>query len=171
MNETTVLSQETLDKLLAVADGLPDGPTLDEILVQLHSASLASVFILSRKAQSREVRGEAAKIVSARLHEDDNGPEPPAFDAVSQGELPPKLATHRHFYKFPEDQQWVLTTRSGVRVGTFPSEAELDRWWLGLKKQAGRILTRKRKGTPPGSELPPQPPGRSRVEPSPDLRG
>jgi len=49
----------------------------------------------------------------------------------------------------------VLTTRGGVRVAVFPSEAELDRWWLGLKKQRGRILTRVRRGAPPGSELPP----------------
>ena len=168
MNESKILSQEVINHLLVVADGLPHGPTIDEILVQLHAASLASVFILSRKAQSSEVRCEAAKIVNARLHEDDNGPEPPAFDAVSQGELPPKLATHRHFYKFLEDQRWVLTTRNGIRIGAFPNEAELDRWWLGLKKQPGRILTRKRRGMPPGSELPPQPPGRSKVESSPD---
>ncbi len=149
MNEAKTLSEEAINDLLLVADGLPHGPTLDEIRGQLHAASLASVFILSRKAQSSEVRCEAAKIVDARLHEDDNGPEPPAFDAVSQGELPPKLATHRHFYKFCEDHQWVLTTRSGVRIGVFPSEAELDRWWLGLKKQPGRILSRKRRVTLP----------------------
>jgi hypothetical protein len=169
MNEAKILSQEAINQLLAVADGLPHGPTLDELLVQLRAAPLAAVFILSRKAQSSEVRSEAAKIVNARLHEDNNGPEPPAFDAVSEGEPPPKLATHRHFYKVCEDQRWVLTTRNGIRVGTFPSEAELDRWWLGLKKQRGRILTRKRRGMPPGSELLPQPPGGSKVEPSPDL--
>ena len=168
MNEAKSRSEEAVNQLLMLADGLPHGPTLDEIRGQLQAASLASVFILSRKAQSSEVRSEAAKIVNARLHEDDNGPEPPAFDAVSQGELPPKLATHRHFYKFCEDQRWVLTTRSGIRIGAFPSEAELDRWWLGLKKQTGRILTRKRRGAPPGSESPPQLPGRSKAEASPD---
>ena len=169
MNEAKILSEEAINHLLSVADGLPHGPTLDEILVKLNAASLASVFVLSRKAQSNEVRCEAAKIVHARLHEDDSGPEPPAFDAVSQGELPPKLATHRHFYKFCEDQQWVLTTRNGIRIGAFPSEAELDLWWLALKKQQGRILTPKRRGTPPGSELP-QLPGRSKSDPSPDRK-
>ena len=159
MNEAKVLSQEALDQLLAVADGLADGPTLDEILIQLHTASLASVFILSRKARSKEVRCEAAKIVQARLHEDDNGPAPLAFDAVSQGELPPNLATHRHFYKFFEDERWMLSTRSGIRVGVFPSEAELDRWWLGLKKQRGRILTRKRPKPSNGGEVTSEPGG------------
>jgi len=164
MNEAKVFSQEALNQILSVADGLPHGPTLDGILVQLHAASLASLFILSQKAQSKEVRCEAAKIMNARLHEDDHcGPESPTSDAVSLGELPPKLATHRHFYKFFEDERWVLTTRSGIRVGTFPSEAELDFWWQGLKKQRGRILTRRRRGSPPGSELPPQPPGRETI--------
>ena len=162
MGKAKTLSQEAINRLLSVADGLPQGPTLDDILAQLHSASLAAVFILSRKAQSREVRDEAAKIVKARLHDDDNGPEPPLFDALSQGELPPNLATHRHFYKFPEDQWWVLTTRSGIRVGAFPSEAELDCWWLGLKKQRGRILTRKRpKTSNPGEAI--SEPGGNRV--------
>jgi hypothetical protein len=55
--------------------------------------------------------------------------------------------TARHFYKFSDDDQWVLTTRSGVKIAAFASEADLDRWWRGLKKQRGRILTRVRRGT------------------------
>jgi len=169
MNEAKTLSREALNQLLSVADGLPDGPTLDELLVQFHAASLASLFILSRKAISKEVRCEAAKIVNARLHEDDPcDTESPISNGVSQHELPPKLATHRHFYKCFEDERWVLTTRSGIRVGIFSSEAELDFWWQGLKKQRGRILTRKRGGLPPGSEPPQQPLGCSKTKPSPD---
>ena len=75
MNKAKVLTQEALDQLLSVTDGQLHGPTLDEILVQLRAAPWVSVLILSRKAQSSEVRCEAAKIVNARLHEDENGPD------------------------------------------------------------------------------------------------
>jgi hypothetical protein len=154
MNETKALPPEALENLQALVDGLPQGPTLDAIRVQLQTAPLSSLFILSRKAQSSEVRSEAAQIMNARLHEDDScSPEPSTCDTIRQGELPANVATNRHFYKFLEDGRWVLTTRSGVRVGDFPSEAELDRWWLGLKKQRGRILTRKRSAAAPGSDI------------------
>ena len=150
MDEAKItLSQEAVDQLLSVADGLPDGPARAEMLGKLQTASFASLYVLSRKAQSSEVRCKAAEILDSRLHADESGnPEPPPPDVVSLGELPPNLAVHRHFLKFCEGQQWVLTTRSGVRVATFPSEAELDQWWLRLKKQRGRILSRVQRGTP-----------------------
>ena len=115
--------------------------------MQLRAAPSATLFILSRESKSKEVRCEADTMLSARLRGDDaNCPEPAPFNAVSQGELPAELATHRHFYKFSEGEGWVLTTRSGIRVAVFSSEAELDQWWKGLKKQRGRIITRVRRG-------------------------
>jgi hypothetical protein len=143
MSEANILSQDAIDQLLSLTDERVHGPTHEEIVIQLQTASLASLFVLSRKAHSTEVQREAATILNARLHEGDTSdPECSPFDAVSQGELPPSLATHRHFLKFSEGERWVLTTRSGIRVATFPNEAELDRWWLRLKRQRGRILTR-----------------------------
>jgi hypothetical protein len=147
MDENKYFSNETLQHLLSVPDPLPAG-TLGNIAIQLREAPLASVFVLSRKAESSEIRSEAEKAVNARLRED--GPagieSSPHSDAVARGELPPDVATARHFYKFPEGEQWVLTTRSGVRIASFPSEADLDHWWRGLKKQRGRIITRVQKG-------------------------
>jgi hypothetical protein len=61
------------------------------------------------------------------------------------------LATARHFYKFAEEEQWVLSTRKGVRIATFNNEADLDHWGRGLKKQRGRILTTVRRGHASGS--------------------
>jgi hypothetical protein len=143
-------ANETLHYLLSISNGPPQGPAWDAVLAQVRGASTASLFILSRKAQSSDVRREAAAALNARLHEPgDGGPaKPSSADAVSQDELPPELATHRHFYKFSEGEQWVLATRSGVRVAEFPSEAELDQWWRGLRKQRGRILTKVRRSTP-----------------------
>lgn len=148
MDENKHLPNERLQSLLAIPDPLPEG-MLDGIAVQLRAALLPSLFVLSRRAQSSAIRSEAAATLDARLHEDDEAPESsPSADAVARGELPPELATARHFYKFSEGDQWVLTTRSGVRIATFASEADLDRWWRGLKKQRGRILTRVRRDTP-----------------------
>ena len=131
-------ADETLVYLLSLTDAPPQGPAWDSILAQVHGASTASLFVLSRRAQSSEVRREAAAALNSRLHEPgDGGSEKPSSDVVSQGELPPELATHRHFYKFSEGEQWVLATRSGVRVAAFRSEAELDQWWRGLRKQRG----------------------------------
>jgi hypothetical protein len=149
MDENTNFSNETLQQLLSIPDPLPAG-TLDDIAVQLREAPLSSVFVISRKAQSSEVRSKAERAVNARLRED--GPVDPETSphaaAVNRGELPPEVATARHFYKFCEDEQWVLTTRSGIRIAAFPSEADLDHWWRGLKKQRGRIITKARKGKP-----------------------
>ena len=140
------LEAGALQHLLSIDDELSQGPAREGILAQLQAAPSASLFILSRKAQSEEVRYEAATILTARLHEDEaDNPESAFATAVSQGELPAELATHRHFYKFADDDGWVLTTRSGIQVAAFASEAELDRWWRGLKKQRGRILTRVRR--------------------------
>jgi hypothetical protein len=138
---------EAFQYLQSIGGELPPGPMRESILAQLRAAPSASLFILSRKAQSADVRCEAATILTARWHEDDASPEPAPFDAVSQRELPAELATHRHFYKFSEGERWVLTTRSGVKVAVFSSETELDQWWRGLKKQRGRILTGVRRGT------------------------
>jgi hypothetical protein len=148
MDENKTFSNEMLQYLLSIPDPLPEGKQGD-VRVQLREAPSASLFVLSRQAQSSEVRSEAARALDARLREgDDSGPGAALHsDAVARGELPPELATARHFYKFPEDEQWVLSTRSGVRIATFSSEADLDRWWRGLKKQRGRMLTRVRKAT------------------------
>ncbi len=148
MDENKNFSNETLQHLLSIPDPLPAG-MLGGIAGQLRAAPLASVFVLSRKAQSSEVRTEAGRLVNFRLREDDpvGSESSPHSDAVTRGELPPELATARHFYKFPEGEQWVLTTRSGVRIAAFLSEADLDHWWRGLKKQRGRIITRVRRGT------------------------
>ena len=147
MHENKNFSNETLQYLLSIPDPLAAG-TLGDFAVRLREAPLASVFALSRKAQSSEIRSEAERVVNARLREDDSaGPESsPHAEAVARGELPAELATARHFYKFPENEQWVLTTRSGIRIAAFPSEADLDHWWRGLKKQRGRIITRGRRG-------------------------
>lgn len=133
--------------LLSISDPLPDGMR-DDIAARLREAPLASLFVLSRQAQSSEVRSEAAAALNDRMRDDDDSASAtsPSLDAVARGELPPDLATARHFYKFSEDDQWLLTTRSGVRIAAFASEDELDRWWRGLRKQRGRILTRVRKG-------------------------
>jgi hypothetical protein len=124
------------------------------IMARLNDESSASLFVLSKKAQSKELQAAAANTLETRLRQDEPPAEPTAAAAdaaqVEQSltELPPELATARHFYKFAEGDRWVLSTRSGVRVRTFADEAELDRWWLGLKKQRGRILTtRRRKGS------------------------
>ena len=147
MEENKNFSNETLQHLLSIPDPLAAG-TLGDIAVRLRDAPLASVFALSRKAHSSEIRSEAEQAVNARLREDDpaNPESSPHADAVARGELPPEVATVRHFYKFREGEQWVLTTRSGIRVAAFPSEADLDHWWRGLKKQRGRIITRGKKG-------------------------
>lgn len=143
------LQSGPLQQLLSLGDELPAGPAREGVLAQLRAAPSAALFILSRESQSEAVRGEAAAVLSARLRDDDVAPpEPPPFDPVSQRELPAELATHRHFYKFPEGEGWVLTTRSGIKVAVFASEAELDQWWRGLKKQRGRILTRVRRDKP-----------------------
>ena len=140
------LQSGPLRQLLSRTDELPPGPEREGILAQLQSAPSAALFILSRDSQSEGVRCEAAAVLSARLRGDDaTGPEPPSFNAANQGELPAELATHRHFYKFAEGGGWALTTRSGIRVATFASEAELDQWWRGLKKQRGRMLTKVRR--------------------------
>jgi hypothetical protein len=139
---------ETLQDLLSVADPLP-AAALSDLPARLRDARAASLFTLSRQAQSSEVRAEAAKALSARLREDHPvaaDEKSPQADAIARGELPPELATARHFYKFSDEDQWVLTTRSGVKVASFASEADLDRWWRGLRRQRGRILTRVRKG-------------------------
>jgi hypothetical protein len=148
MDENKNLPNKTQQYLLSIPDALSAG-TLGDIAVQLRDAPSAFLFVLSRQAQSSEVRSEAARALHARLHENDpvGSGSSPHSDAVTQGELPPELATARHFYKFSDDDQWVLTTRSGVRIAAFASEADLDRWWRGLKKQRGRILTRVRRGT------------------------
>lgn len=147
MDENKYFANEKLQHLLSVADPLPAG-TLGNIAMQLREAPLASVFVLSRKAESSEIRSQAEKVVNARLREGNPSAieSSPHSDAVTRGELPPDVAMARHFYKFPEGEQWVLTTRSGIRIASFPSEADLDHWWRGLKKQRGRIITRVRRG-------------------------
>jgi hypothetical protein len=143
MDEGRGLSQEALQQRLSVAAGLGEGAARADVLAQLRAAPSAALFILSRRARSEDVRREAGEILSARLREDAAcRPEPSPSSATIPGELPAALAAHRHFYKFSEHERWVLATRSGIRVATFNSEAELDRWWRGLKKQRGRILTK-----------------------------
>jgi hypothetical protein len=148
MDGNKTLSNEMLQYLLSITDPLPEASQGD-ILVKLRDAPLASLFVLSRRAESSKIRSEAANALNARLREDDDpsSTSSPHSEAVSRGELPPELATARHFYKFPENEQWVLTTRKGVKIADFGSEADLDHWWRGLKKQRGRILTRVRKTT------------------------
>jgi len=115
------LQSGALQHLLSITDELPQGPVREGILAQLRATPSASLFILSKKAQSSEVRCEAATILTARLHENDaNCPESPPFNAVSQGELPAELATHRHFYKFSEDECWVLTTEAASESQSSP---------------------------------------------------
>ena len=151
-------SDETLHDLLSVAGDLPEGSGREDVLARLRAASSSSLFVLSKKAQSSDVRCEAAKALEARLREGNV----PMTSQDSRGAnlsdgssaLPPDVAKSRHFYKFCENERWVLTTRSGVRIATFPSEAELDRWWQRLKRQRGRILTKVARGTPPESESP-----------------
>ena len=151
MGEDSASANEMLEYLLSIPDPLPEEKR-GEILTKLHEAPLASLFTLSRRALSPEVRSEAAQTLNARLREGDepaaeNTPASDPFaEAVGRGELPPELATARHFYKFPEAERWLLTTRNGIKVADFGSEADLDHWWRGLKKQRGRILTRVRKG-------------------------
>lgn len=150
-------SDEILRDLMSVVGNLPEGSGREDILARLRAASSASLFVLSKKAQSSDVRCEASKVLEARLREGEVPAPPDSGGAnLSDGSsvLPPELAKNRHFYKFCEDERWVLTTRSGVRIASFPSEAELDRWWLRLKRQRGRILTKVRKGAPPDAESP-----------------
>lgn len=115
----------------------------DELQAALHEAMSSSLFRLSREAASIRVREEAAAVLATRLRGEEEVVQP--VEEATPEELPPELATHRHFYKFADGERWALTTRSGVRVATFASEAELDQWWLGLKRQRGRILTKRRK--------------------------
>ena len=150
MDEPKRLANDALHHLLSITDDAFLESVRDDLLTPLREAPAASLFVLSRKALSREVRSEAAAVLNARLREDEDGLPP--SDAADPKELPPELAAHRHFYKFCEDGQWVLTTRSGVRVTVFPSEAELDQWWRKLTWQRGRILTRIRRETSPDAE-------------------
>lgn len=145
-NKTT--SKESLQYPMSISDPIPEGKQ-DDIAVELREAPSASLFMLSRQAQSSGVRSQAAKALDGRLREEDQSTPgtSPTSDAITRGELPPELATVRHFYKFPEGEQWVLTTRSGIKVAAFDSEGDLDHWWGGLKKQRGRILTRVRRPT------------------------
>lgn len=140
------LDNTALDELLSITDDKYQESERDDLLTPLYEATAVSLFVLSREALSSKVRSEAAIALDARLRE---GAEsvPPSNSAAPQ-ELPPELASHRHFYKFCEDRQWMLTTRGGIRVATFASEAELDQWWRGLRWQRGRILTTRRAKTP-----------------------
>jgi hypothetical protein len=142
LDEQKRLENDSLHHLLSITDDVFRESERDDILAQLREAPAASLFVLSRTAASEEVRSEAATLLNARLRESED--DIPSSNAPNLEELPPELATHRHFYKFCEDSRWVLTTRSGVRVTTFASEAELDQWWHRLKWQRGRILTRTR---------------------------
>jgi hypothetical protein len=130
-----------MQQLLSVTDAACDEEFRSVLPANLCTAPSASLFILSRRALAEAVRAEAEKVLSARLHEGE-APEAPPAEAVNSDTLPPEYATHRHFYKFCEGQRWVLTTRSGLRITAFDTEADLDQWWRRLKKQRGRILTR-----------------------------
>jgi len=164
VDKDTKLANEAQRYLLSITDDLFQGPAQDKILSELRAAPFASLFVLSRTAQSTEVRREAAKILKARLREDASRPSqppPPAYvptNGEGTAELPAAVATHRHFYKFFQDGYWVLATRKGIRVATFHTEAQLDHWWRRLKRQRGRILTKVHRDTPPESGLPAQPP-------------
>lgn len=145
MNEQKKLANDALHHLLSITDDVFQESARDDLLTPLREASAASLFVLSREACSEKVRSEASATLNSRLRADDDGIS--SSDAANPDGLPPELTTHRHFYKFCENGQWVLTTRSGVRVAVFPGEAELDHWWQGLSWQRGRILTRIRRET------------------------
>lgn len=136
------LADDALRRLLSIGDEASLELGQEELRVTLCEAPASSLFRLSREAASGRVREEAAAVLAARLRDEEE--VVPPVEEATPGELPPELATHRHFYKFAEGERWALTTRSGVRVATFASEAELDQWWLGLKRQRGRILTKRR---------------------------
>lgn len=153
MSEQKRLANDALQHLLLITDDDFQESVREDLLAPLCTAPTKSLFILSREAATQDVRFEAEAVLTARLREDREDEDiAPPVDAANPEELPPELATHRHFYKFCENGRWVLTTRSGVRVTAFANEAELDQWWHGLKRQRGRILTRRRRETSPDAE-------------------
>ena len=157
MTGQETFSDQTLQYWLSVRDDACQGAAAGALPALLRSAPSASLFILSRRAACGLVRAEAEKALTARLPAADAAETAAPAGAAACSELPPELASHRHFYKFAEQQRWVLATRSGRRIASFASEAELDRWWGGLKKQRGRMLTRVRRDVPVSESAAPRP--------------
>jgi hypothetical protein len=153
LSEQKRLANDALQHLLLITEDEFQDSVREDLLAPLCKAPTASLFVLSREAAASGIRLEAEAVLTARLREDrEEETTTPPVDVANLEELPPELATHRHFYKFSEGEQWVLTTRGGVRVRAFANEAELDQWWHGLKRQRGRILTRRRRETSPNAE-------------------
>ncbi len=42
--------------------------------------------------------------------------------------------------KYEENGQWVLTTRRGVLIATFPSEEALEVWWASFQADHRRVV-------------------------------
>jgi hypothetical protein len=53
--------------------------------------------------------------------------------------VPASLLDVVHGRKRLRDGKWVLTTKRGVPIGKFQSEAELDNWWLSFQSSRGRL--------------------------------
>ncbi len=42
--------------------------------------------------------------------------------------------------KYQENGQWLLTTRRGVLIATFPSEEALEGWWASFQADQRRVV-------------------------------
>ncbi len=60
------------------------------------------------------------------------------LDVVESIRVPASLLGVVHGRKHLRGESWILTTKSGVTIGDFPSEAELDNWWLTFQSSQGR---------------------------------
>ena len=107
-----------------------------EMVRQLQIAPLSALFKISRCARSLQVRSEASRLLEERcppLPPGTSVPQP--SPAIAQNRIPPQFAMVRHVHKVQADGKWVLTTKRGVQIAAFDSEAELDRCWREFQGQ------------------------------------
>ena len=52
--------------------------------------------------------------------------------------VPPGLLGVVHGCKYVQGENWILTSKRGMQIGVFTSEAELDSWWRSFQSSQGR---------------------------------
>ena len=53
--------------------------------------------------------------------------------------VPASLADVAVGRKYKEGGRWILTSKRGLTIGRFATEADLDRWWAAFQKRKGRV--------------------------------
>lgn len=52
--------------------------------------------------------------------------------------IPRALANVSHGRKYREGNAWILSSRRGIIIASFPCEEQLDRWWVMFQARRGR---------------------------------